>query len=199
MSPAIRHVLAFFLQFGWLGLFLLGVADDSFFFLPVGTDLLMVILVARHPGQFPIFVAAAATGSAAGVFLLDLVCRKGGEEGLKKIVKPGLLDFLKNRIEKHGVAALTVACLAPPPFPFGACVAAASAFQLPKPKLLTSVLVARAVRYALVGWAALHFGRRIIRMAESTEFQWIMGCFIAVCVVGSAISAARWIRIGRTS
>jgi membrane protein YqaA with SNARE-associated domain len=197
VTPTIRHVLAFFIQFGALGLFLLGIADDSFLFLPIGVDLLMVILVARHPGQFLIYVTAAAAGSVVGVFLLDLVCRKSGEEGLKKIIKPGRLNYLKNRIEKHGVAALIVACLAPPPFPFGAFIAAASAFQFPKPRLLTVVVVARAVRYALVGWAALHFGRRIIRMADSTEFQWIMGCFIAVCLIGSAVSAVRWFRIAR--
>ena len=61
MTPTIRHVLVFFLQFGSLGLFLLGIADDSFLFLPVGVDLLMVILVARHPGQFAFYVAAAMT------------------------------------------------------------------------------------------------------------------------------------------
>jgi membrane protein YqaA with SNARE-associated domain len=197
VTPTIRHVLVFFLQFGSLGLFLLGIADDSFLFLPVGVDLLMVILVARHPGQFAFYVAAAATGSLIGIFLLDLVCRKSGEEGLKKIIKPRRLTYLKNKIEKNGVVVLIIACLAPPPFPFGAFIAAASAFQFPKPRLLTLVLIARAVRYALVGWAALYFGRRIIRMADSTEFQWIIGCFIAVCLIGSAISAVRWFRIAR--
>ena len=198
MTPTIRHVLAFFLQFGSLGLFLLGIADDSFLFLPVGVDLLMVILVARHPAQFAPYVAAAAAGSTLGVFLLDLVCRKAGEEGLKKIIKPGRLTYLKDKIEKHGIVVLIVACLAPPPFPFGAFIAAASAFQFPKARLLTLVLMARAVRYALVGWAALYFGRRIIRIANSDEFLWIMAGFIALCLIGSAVSAVRWSRIGRT-
>jgi membrane protein YqaA with SNARE-associated domain len=178
-------------------LFLLGIADDSFLFMPVGVDLLMVILVARNSAKFVFYVAGAAFGSAVGVFLLDLVCRKSGEEGLKKIIKPKRLNYLKSKIEKNGVAVLIVACLAPPPFPFGAFVAAASAFQFPKPRLLTLVLVARAVRYALVGWAALYFGRRIIRMANTTEFQWIMGGFIGVCLIGSAVSAIRWFRISR--
>jgi membrane protein YqaA with SNARE-associated domain len=197
VSPTIRHFLAFFLQYGALGLFFLGVADDSFLFLPVGVDLLMVILTARHPTELAYYIAGAAAGSVVGVFLLDLVCRKIGEEGLKKIIKPRRLTYLKNKIEKHGNAVLIIACLAPPPFPFGAFVAAASAFQFPRPRLLTLVLVARAVRYALVGWAALHFGRRIIRIADSSEFLWIMGVFIGVCLIVSVISAIRWFRIAR--
>ena len=39
MSLTIRHLLAFFLQYGVFGLVLLAVADDSFLFLPIGSDL----------------------------------------------------------------------------------------------------------------------------------------------------------------
>jgi membrane protein YqaA with SNARE-associated domain len=198
VSPSIRHLLAFFLQFGFLGLLLLAVADDSFLFLPIGSDLLTVILVARHHDQLPLYVLAAATGSTIGVFLLDLVCRKGGEEGLTRLVKPRLLDYLKRQMKKHAAVALVISCLAPPPFPFGASIAAASAFQYPRPRLLVLVFVARAVRFSLVGWSAIYFGRRILRIASSTEFLWFMGGFIALCVIGSIISIIHWVRIGRS-
>ena len=52
MTPAMRHVLGFFLNYGVFGLLLLTIADDSFLFLPVGGDLLMVILVARNHSNF---------------------------------------------------------------------------------------------------------------------------------------------------
>lgn len=195
---SVRHLLAFFLQFGVFGLLLLAIADDSFLFLPVGSDLLTVILVARHHDQLPVYVLAAAAGSTIGVLLLDLVCRKGGEAGLKRIVKPKLLGYLKGKMERHAAVALIVSCLAPPPFPFGASIAAASALQYPRPRLLMLVFLARAVRYSLVGWAAVYFGRRILRIANSTEFMWMMGGFIAFCLVGSFASIIHWIRIGRS-
>jgi membrane protein YqaA with SNARE-associated domain len=198
VSLSIRHLVAFFLQFGWFGLFLVAIADDSFLFLPVGGDLLMVILVARHHDQLPLCALAAATGSTIGVFLLDLVCRKGGEEGLKRLVKPKLLEYLNRQMKKHAAAALVVSCLAPPPFPFGAAIAAASAFQYPRPRLLVLVFVGRAVRYSLVGWAAVHFGRGILRIANSAEFMWLMAGFIALCLIGSILSIVHWVRIGRT-
>ena len=197
MHASIRHLLAFFIQFGAFGLLLLAVADDSFLFLPVGSDLLMVVLTARHHGQLPLYALAAAAGSVIGVFLLDLVCRKGGEKGLTRMVKPKLLDYLKRQMEQHAALALIVACLAPPPFPFGAAIAAASALQYPILRLLCLVFISRIVRYSLVGWSAIYFGRRILSIANSTNFEWIMGGFIAFCLIGSVVSVVRWVRIGR--
>jgi membrane protein YqaA with SNARE-associated domain len=198
VNPAIHNLLSLFIPFGVLGLFLLAVADDSFLFLPVGSDLLMVLLVTRHHDQLPLYVLAAASGSAIGVLLLDLVCRKGGEEGLKRLVKPKLLEYLKRQMEQHATVALIVSCLAPPPFPFGASIATASAFQYPRKRLLVVVFLARAVRFSMVGGAALYFGRRILRIASSPDFLWIMCGFIAFCAIGSIVSVIQWVRIGRS-
>jgi membrane protein YqaA with SNARE-associated domain len=198
VNLSIRHLLTFFLQFGVFGLLLLAIADDSFLFLPIGSDLLTVLLVARHHDQLAIYVLAGAIGSTIGVLLLDLVCRKGGKEGLKRLVKPKLLDYLKRQMEQRAAVALIISCLAPPPFPFGAAIATASAFQYRRLRLLVLVFVARAVRFSLVGWAAIYFGRRILRIADSAEFMWFMGGFIAICVIGSIVSIFHWVRIGRS-
>ena len=198
MSLSIRHLLAFFLQLGSFGILLVSIADDSFLFLPIGSDLLTVILVARHHTWLPLYVLAGAAGSAIGVFILDLVCRNGGDAMLKRLVKPRLLDYLRQRMEKHAAMVVVVTCLAPPPFPFGAAIAVASALQYPRARLLSVVFAARTVRYSLIGWAAIYFGRRIIRMADSTEFEWFMAGFIAFCVIGSVASIIQWVRIGRT-
>lgn len=196
MNPSIRHLLGLFLPFGVFGLVLLAIADDSFLFIPVGSDLLLVFLVARHHDQLPLCVLAAAAGSTVGVILLDLVCRQGGEEGLRRLMKPKLFDYVKRQMDRHAAAALIVSCLAPPPFPFGAFIAAASAFQYPKGRLLVLIFLARSLRYSLVGWAAFYFGRRILAITNSAEFLWIMGAFIAICVIGSIVSVIHWIRIG---
>jgi len=198
VSLSIRHLLAFFLQLGSFGILLVSIADDSFLFLPIGSDLLTVILVARHHTWLPLYVLAGAAGSAIGVFILDLVCRNGGDAMLKRLVKPRLLDYLRQRMEKHAAMVVVVTCLAPPPFPFGAAIAVASALQYPRARLLSVVFAARTVRYSLIGWSAIYFGRRIIRMADSTEFEWFMAGFIAFCVIGSVASIIQWVRIGRT-
>lgn len=199
MSLTIRHLLAFFLQYGVFGLVLLAIADDSFLFLPIGSDLLTVLLVARNHGGLPFYALAAAAGSTIGVFLLDLVARNLGEAGLKRIVKPKLLDSLKRQMQRRAAAVLIVSCLAPPPFPFGAAIAAASALQYPRPRLITVVFLARWLRFALVGWSAIYFGRHILRIANSTEFLWFMDVFITFCLIGSVLSIMHWVRVGRSA
>jgi membrane protein YqaA with SNARE-associated domain len=199
VNLTIRHLLAFFLQYGVFGLVLLAVADDSFLFLPIGSDLLTVVLVARNHAGLALYALAAAAGSTIGVFLLDLVCRNLGEAGLKRIVKPKLLDSLKRQMQQRAAAALIVSCLAPPPFPFGAAIAAASALQYPRPRLLIVVFLARLARFALVGWSAIYFGRRILRIANSPEFLWFMGVFITFCIIGSVLSVLHWVRVGRSA
>src|ERR1035437_1796147 len=108
------------------------------------------------------------------------------------------LNYLKNKMTKGAAVPLIVACLAPPPFPFTAVIAAASAFQYPKPRLLGYVLGARAVRFTLVGLAAIWFGRRILRIANSPEFTWFIIGFAVLCLMGSTLSVIRWIRPSRS-
>ena len=151
MHPSVRAVLHFFIQYGIFGLLLLTIADDSFLFLPVGGDLLMVILVAKNHARLPLYAFAGALGSTIGVFFLDLVCRKGGEAGLKRVVKPKLHVYLKRQMEQRAAVAVIVTAISPPPFPFGAVIAVASALQYPRVRLLGLVFVTRIVRFALIG------------------------------------------------
>lgn len=198
MHSLIRQLAAFFLHLGAFGLVFVGILDSSFLFLPVGNDLLFVVLVIRHHEYLPLYVAAASLGSATGVLLLDLVCRKGGEEGLKKMMSRRRLDYLKKKFSQNAAVPLVVACLAPPPFPFTAVIAAASAFQFSRPRLLGYVFASRVVRFTLIGFAAIRFGRRILRIANSPEFTWFMVGFSVLCVVGSTLSVVRWIRLSHS-
>jgi membrane protein YqaA with SNARE-associated domain len=192
-----RHFLSLFLSFGAFGLIILGILDSSFLFLPFGNDLLLVILVARDHSRAPLYAAAAAAGSAIGVFLLDLVARKGGEEGLERLVSRKRFEYLKARMRQRAGPALFIACLAPPPFPFTAVVAAASAFQYPRRRFLAVIAASRLVRFVIVSIAAIAVGRRVLRFINSEGFVWFMGVFSVIYVVGSVISVVGWIRRAR--
>lgn len=194
MHSAINHLLAWLIHLGALGLVVLGILDSSFLFLPLGNDLLMVALATQHHRRLPLYVLMAALGSTIGCLLLDLIARKGGEEGLKKITSPKRLGYLKKRIGERAGIALAVACLAPPPFPFTPVIAAASAFNYPRWKLLTVIAGGRLVRFTIVGLLAIWLGRRLLAIAKSPAFEWAMLLFIAICVIGSAASIYKWTR-----
>ena len=194
MTGILRQLFTFLVHLGPFGPLILGVLDSSFLFLPFGNDLLLIISIARDHGRFPLYVLMATLGSTGGVLLLDIVSRKGGEEGLKRIIDAKRFNYLRKQLSERAVPAVIVACLAPPPFPFTAVIAAASAFQYPQPRLLEVVFFARLVRYSLIGLAAIGFGRRIVRIAGSREFVWFMAGFIILCLIGSVLSIIRWTR-----
>lgn len=192
-----HRFLAYFLHLGAFGPLILGILDSSFLFLPFGNDLLLVILIAQNHHLFAPYVPIAALGSTIGVFFLDLVCRKGGEEGLKKMMKPNRFEYFKKKMSQRAGMAVAIACIAPPPFPFTPVIAAASAFQYPKKHLLAIAFTMRLVRFSLIGVAAILLGPDILAIAKSPAFTWAMIGFIALCMVGSTISVAGWIRRSR--
>src|SRR5262252_6209527 len=191
-----RAVLAFFLRMGALGLFLLGVFDSSFLFFPFGNDFLLIALVSsgRHPWRWVIYTLAAALGSVVGVALVDLVMRKAGEEGLEKFVGPKSLDRLKGKIERRGVWAVFFAALLPPPFPFTAVIATASALQMARRGMLIAVFTGRLVRFTTESLLALYFGRRLLHYLRSEYVEYMVYALIVVAAVGSFLTVRKWLR-----
>jgi len=186
----------FFIHLGALGLFLLGIVD-GLLFAPFGIDVLLIVMVARHPGLLILYVFCAAAGSAVGYSVVDAISRKGGEEGLRKKLGERKFEKMKRKMEKRGTMAVGVAALMPPPFPFTPVLAAASAFQNPRKTLLPVLFAARTVRYLIVALLAHHYGRRLIRIIESPGFRYFVIGLAVVSIVGSAVVIIRWLRSAR--
>ncbi len=199
MHGFLQPLFQWLLRLGVVGPLLLGIADSSFLFLPFGNDLLIVILTARNHAHVALYVLTASIGSTLGVSLLDAVCRKGGEEGLKKMMKPGRLEYFKRRMTNQAAVAILLACLAPPPFPFTLVIASASAFEYPRQRLLGLVFLGRSIRFTIVGLLAIQYGRQILRIAKAPATTWIMLGFILLCVLGSAYQVTQWVRRSRKS
>jgi membrane protein YqaA with SNARE-associated domain len=196
LSNFFHHLLRFLFHLHYFGPFVMGVMDSSFLFLPFGNDLLVVGLVARNHGGWPLYVLSAVCGSTLGVFLLDLVARKGGEAGVQKVAGPKRFEYLRKKIGEHGGAVVALGCIAPPPFPFTMVIAVNSALGYPRRRLLWTVAGARAVRFTILSLLAIQFGRTILRIANSEGFKWTMIVFTMLCIVGSVFSIVKWVRRG---
>ncbi len=175
----------------------MGTMDSSFLFVPVGNDLVIVLLVARHHAHWWIYVVTGVCGSALGVFFLDLVARKVGETGVQKIAGQKRFNYLKRKIGERGAGALILACLSPPPFPFTMVVATTSALEYPRRKLLLIIAGSRAVRFTILALLALKYGRGILRIVNSSPFKWTMIAFVFLCIAGSVFSIVKWVRGSR--
>ncbi len=172
----------------------MGVLDSSFLMLPFGNDLVVITMVVRNHTGYPWYVIAAVCGSVTGTLLLDLVARRIGETGVRRVAGNRRFEYLKRKIGENGGVAVGVACLSPPPFPFTAVIATVCALGYPRKKLLGVVAVSRAIRFLILGALALRYGRVIIRLANSPAFHWTMIVFSVICLVGSALSLMKWFR-----
>jgi membrane protein YqaA with SNARE-associated domain len=192
-----RTFFSYFRRLGAFGLFLLGIADSSFLFLPLSNDLLLIIMVSgkRDSWSWIVYTVAAALGSLVGVMLLDHVMRKVGQEGLEKFVGTKRVESLKKRIEDRGIWAVFFASIMPPPFPFTAIVAAASALQTSRRKLLATVFSGRLIRFSVESLLALYFGRRLLRYLRSEYVEYFVYGFIVIALVGSVLAIRKWLKL----
>lgn len=153
----------------------------------MGNDLLVLALCARYHQRVLYYVAMATLGSLIGCLATDWISRKS-EGGLKKIASGKYLVYIQKQVKKRAGWTLAVASIMPPPFPFTAFVAAAAAFRYPRNKLLTFVGVGRFLRFAIEAALAIHYGRWIIKQAESPLLDHVMIALIVISIGGSAFA-----------
>jgi membrane protein YqaA with SNARE-associated domain len=197
MHSLIRQVFHYFLKMGGFGLVGFGILDSSFLFLPLGNDLLVVVLTARKPALFWYYALMATLGSAIGCTLTDAVSRKLGEAGIEKMTNQARLKAVQKRIEKHAWWAMGMAALLPPPFPFTVFLIAASGLQMSRWKTLAPVAIGRLIRFFALALLAVTYGRQILHISRRPEVEYFMLGLAAVSIIGSVLSILKWVRSTR--
>jgi membrane protein YqaA with SNARE-associated domain len=200
MKHLTQVLLAIFWKFGGPGLLVLGILDSSFLFAPLGNDLLVVAMTARHRDLLEMlyYAGMSTVGSVIGCLLVDLIFRKAGEKGLEKHLSKRRLEYVKRKVTANAAWALVLASIAPPPFPFTPFVMAASALQYPRKRMLAITGAARMFRFTALGLLAYFYGKRILTWADSDVVQWILIIgLVVLCTVGSVFSVVGWIKRSR--
>jgi Uncharacterized membrane-associated protein len=196
MKQALLAVYAIAAKLGGIGLVLVGLFDSSFLFMPLGNDLLMLGLTANHHARLLYYAAMATAGSLAGCFITDWIARKGGEEGLQKMLPRNRIEYLKKRVRNNTGWPIALAAILPPPFPFTAVVAGAAALQYPRRKLLLILGVMRYIRFAGIGILSIFFGRQILDISQHPFVEYSVLGLVVLAIAGSAVSIFKWTRRG---
>jgi membrane protein YqaA with SNARE-associated domain len=199
MKLTAKGLFALILKFGGPGLLVLGILDSSFLFAPLGNDVLVILLCARHPtfGTVLYYSAMSAIGSVLGALLVDLVMRPLGAAGLERFLSGRQLKRVQSKTKENAARAVAIASIAPPPFPFTAVIMSTSALQYSRGRMLTVVGLARMVRFTALGLLALKYGRHMLRWVQNPVVQELMLVLTVVFTIGSAISVYGWIRKAR--
>ena len=187
-------MLHFLFHIGYFGPFVMGIMDSSFLVLPFGNDLVVVGLVAQHPKGLALYVISAAIGSSLGAIVLALVARKVGEEGIRKVAGDRRYEKLSKRVGKRSGVAVFLAGVAPPPFPFTTVIAAVGALKYPIWRIAAVNFLARGVRFVILGFLALKFGKAVLGIAKSPAFECTMIAFIALCLIATGLSVWNWVK-----
>lgn len=180
LSVWLRDIL---IPYGGFGLMSLAVCDSSFLSLPEVNDLLLMTFSIANPQEMVKYAALTTLGSVIGCSLLYAVGRRGGEAFLRRRFTDNRLGKLQNWYRRHGLLAIIIPSLLPPPTPFKVFVLSAGTFGISWPKFLTAVIIGRGFRYFLQGILAVMYGNSAIEFIHNNYGRIGLGLAIAIVVI----------------
>jgi membrane protein YqaA with SNARE-associated domain len=182
----ISRIYGFALGLGGPGLFVVAFLDSSFISLPQINDLLVVLMVTRNKAWMPYYATLATLGSVAGCYVIYRLAEKGGEAFLRKRLKAGHIERALAMYKKHGLLALIVPGLLPPPAPFKLFVLAAGLADVKASRFVLGVAVSRGVRYFALGLLSVYYGDAAMELMRTRGRDVALGLVALIVVVAVA-------------
>jgi membrane protein YqaA with SNARE-associated domain len=171
------------LTLGGPGIFAVAALDSSFISLPQINDILVVLMVTQHKPWMLYYAAMATLGSVVGCYAIYFLAEKGGEAFMRKRLKPGHVARALGLYQRHGLLALMVPALLPPPAPFKLFVLAAGLAKVRPLQFVAAIAVARGLRYLALGLLAVYYGDAALELMRTH------GRAVALVVVGAILLA----------
>jgi membrane protein YqaA with SNARE-associated domain len=156
--------------------------------MPFGVDALVIYLAARDENLFWIYPLLAAAGSVLGAATTFWIGHKAGEVGLDRLVSRRHLDRLRCRVRDKGAIALALPAIIPPPFPLTPLVLTCGALKVDPTRFFVTFAAMRLLRFSIGAALARIYGRGILRVIESQQFQTVVIGFIVLAVLGTIVS-----------
>ena len=160
MGRIVGRIRALAMALGAPGLFLVAFLDSTFLPLPGATDLLLIIMVTRHKEFVAWYILAAIAGSMAGCLVMHAIGKKGGEALVRRRFTGEKIERAMASLQRHGIIAVLVPSLLPPPAPFKIFVLLAGVVGISATRFATAIAIGRAIRYVTLGFLALEYGDR---------------------------------------
>jgi len=173
---------------GPLGLFAVAVVDSSPIPLPIpgSTDLLLLWMVSNKGNPW-LLVLCSVAGSLLGGAICWQVGRKGGEIALRKYVHARIHNRVVAWVGKRPMLAVFLPAMLPPPIPLSPFVLAAGALGVSRNRFLAAFGAARTVRYGLMAWLGVTYGRGVVRMWSNELEKWstpLISVFLGLLAAG---------------
>ena len=203
LAPRPRHSPLFhlILSLGVFGLFLVSIVDSSFVPLPIPgiTDIMLVLMAARHTVNWFLLILISSVGSAIGGYLSYQVGQRGGMAFLEKRVPPRIFKLVREWMERHAILSVALPAILPPPMPLSPFVLAAGALKMARNKFLAAFIISRTARHAIAVGLGLYYGRPILRLWNRISAEYAAPILIVMWTAIIAGCAFAFWRIYKTS
>jgi membrane protein YqaA with SNARE-associated domain len=181
----IAWLQGFALAIGGPGLFGVAFLDSSFISLPQINDILVVLMVTQNKSWMVYYAAMATFGSVAGCYVIYYLANKGGDAFLRKRLRAGHTERALALYQRHGLLALMVPALLPPPAPFKLFVLMAGVAKVRPFQFVAAIAIARGVRYLILGFLAIRYGDAALELMRTNGRQ--VGLVLAGLIVVAAV------------
>ena len=187
MSGVIAAVQEWASELGGVGLFVIALLDSSFLSFPQVNDLLIIVLSTKYPERMPYYAGMTTIGSLIGCYLLYGVARRGGEVFLRKRVKGRYADRAIALYQRHGLLAVVVPALLPPPVPFKVFVLLAGAAAVSPVRFGIAVAIGRGIRYFGQGYLAVLYGEQAAEFMKQHGAEIGIGLALTAILIGGTV------------
>ena len=196
MSGVLASIQEWASELGGLGLFIIALLDSSFLSFPQVNDLLIIVLSTKYPERMPYYAGLTTIGSVIGCFLLYGVARRGGEVFLRRRLKGRYVDRAMTLYQRHGLLAVVVPALLPPPVPFKVFVLLAGAAAVSPIRFGIAVGIGRGIRYFGQGYLAVLYGEQAAEFMRAHGTEIGIGLAVTALAIGAAVFFLRRRRHG---
>ena len=160
MGRIVGRIRALAIALGAPGLFLFAFLDSTFLPLPGATDVMLIVMVTQHKEFVVWYILAAMIGSIAGCLVMHAIGKKGGETLVRKRFTGEKTERAIASLQRHGVIAVLIPSILPPPAPFKIFVLLAGVVGIGATRFATAIAIGRGVRYVALGLLAVKYGSR---------------------------------------
>ena len=186
MHSVINWIYELAQSLGGPGIFVIALLDSFIVLPPSANDVLLVAVVISNPAWMPYYAGLATAGSVAGCYGLYALARRGGEMFLHRRVAPVRVERVLALYRRHGLMALMVPALLPPPAPFKLFVLTAGVAHVRPLHFVIALAIARGVRYFGLGTLAYLYGERALALMQEHGRDvalWVVGSIVATLLV----------------
>jgi membrane protein YqaA with SNARE-associated domain len=184
VSRLLKWIEGLALALGGPGLFLLAFLDSSFLSFPEVTDILIIVLVTKHPERYLWYTALPTLGSVLGCYVLYALARRGGEAFLRKRLKDHHVERAFALFRRYGLLAVAVPSILPPPVPFKMFVLAAGAARVKPLDFIMAVTIGRGIRFFGEGLLALWYGQWALELLHEHGRTVSLWLAVIIAVLG---------------